>query len=55
VTRDVFTDLVEVFGYVGNEIVRRRMFALDLLENFDWRFVWVDFLCRLGKLLLFCF
>ena len=53
--RDVFPNLVQVFGYVPNKIFRRRMLVLDLFENFNGRFVWIDFLCGIGKRFLFRF
>jgi hypothetical protein len=44
--QDVFANFVQVFGYVRDEVLRCGMFALDLFENFDWRFVWIDLFCR---------
>jgi hypothetical protein len=46
-------NLIEVFGYVGDEIFRLRMLALNLPENFNGRFVWVDYFRGLGKRFLF--
>jgi hypothetical protein len=53
--RDVFPYFVQVFGYIGDEILGRRMLALDLLENFNRRLVWIDFLRGVGKRFLFRF
>jgi hypothetical protein len=53
--QNVLANFVQVFANIGNEFVRRRMFALDLLEHFDWRLVRVDFFCSVSKRLLFCF
>ena len=53
--QDVLPNFVEIFGYVRNEFVRRRMFALDLLENFNRRLVWIDLFRGFGERLLFGF
>jgi len=53
--RDVFPNFVEILSYIGNETLRSWMFALDLLENFDRRPVWINFLGRFGKRFLLGF
>ena len=52
---DKFSDLIEIFADIGQQIFRLGMFALDLLENFSRRLVGIDFFGGLGKrgLLLF--
>ena len=54
-TRDVFPSFVQIFGYVRNEFVRHRMFALDLLENFNRRLVWIDLFRGFCERVLFGF
>src|SRR5256886_13662433 len=34
--QNVLTNFVEVFGDIRDELVRRWVFALDLLEDFNW-------------------
>ena len=53
--RDVFPNFVQIFGHIGNKVFRRRMLVLDLLENVNGRFGWIDFLCGIGKRFLFRF
>ena len=53
--RNVFADFIQIFGDIGNEFVRRRMFALDLLKHFDWRLIRVDDFRGVGKRVLFGF
>src|SRR5207249_10973729 len=53
--RDVFANFVEILCYVGNEILRSRMLALDLFEGFNGRLVWINLLCGAGKSCLFRF
>ena len=53
--QNVLADFVQVFGDVGNEFVRCRVLALNLFEDFDRRFVWINFLGGLGERVLFGF
>src|SRR6266496_3979907 len=50
--QNVLADLVQVFGDIGKEFVRRRMFALVLFENVEWPLVRVLFLRTLRKRVL---
>ena len=53
--QDVLPNFVQIFGDVRNQFVRRRMFALDLLEDFNRRLVWIDLFRSFGERVLFGF
>ncbi len=52
---NVLPNFVEVFGDIWNEFIRGRMFALDLLEDFNRRLVWIDLFRGFGERVLFGF
>jgi hypothetical protein len=53
--QNVLANFVQIFGYVMDENLRGRMFALDLLENFNRRPVWIDLFRGFGERVLFGF
>ena len=53
--RNVFPNFVQVFGYIGDEILRRGMLTLNLFKDFNRRSIWIDFFRGIGKCLLFRF
>ena len=52
---DIFANRIQFLRDFGKQVLGGGMFALDLLEDFDRRFVRVDFLRGLGENLLFVF
>ena len=55
VAQHVLANFVEVFGNIRNELIRRWVFALNLLEDFDRQLVRINFFCGLGKCILLGF
>ena len=53
--QNVLPNIVQISGDIGNELVRRRVFALDLLEDFDRGLVGVDLFRSFGERVLFGF
>src|SRR5207244_1480417 len=53
--QNVLPNFVQIFGYVRDEILRCGVFALDLLENFNRRLVWIDLFRGFGERILFGF